>query len=176
MNLALDANIIIESHVFGVWGILASKHQIIVTDTVLAEVDHFYDEATGDRKQIDKSADVIPLVNIINPIQADLVTMTALFDDVFLESIDPGEREIIALAHANKLPEDTFICSADGPAIEALACIDKKDMGISFEAALQTAGLTKNLTYSAGVYKETDYQKRMEHGALARIQGTYFRR
>jgi hypothetical protein len=175
MNLTLDANIIIESHVFGVWDTLANKHQIIVTDTVLAEVDHFRDPETGIRKQINKPGEVIPYGNIINPDQGDLIALTGLFNDVFLERMHPAEREILALAYANKLPTGTYICSADGPAIEALACIDKKDMGISFEAALQTAGLTKNLTYSAGVYKEIDYKKWMERGALVRIQGTYFR-
>ena len=176
MSLALDANIIIELHVFGVWGVLTGKHQIIVTDTVLAEVDHFHDPATGDRSQINKRTDVIPCVNINNPDPVDLVAITGLFNDVFLESMHPGEREIIALAYANKLPDDCNICSADGPAIEALALMDKKDMGISFEAVLQTAGLTKNLSYSAGVYKEADYKKAMERGAVARIQGMHFRR
>jgi len=176
MNLALDANIIIELHVLGVWEILAGKHQIIVTDTVLAEVDHFREPATGDRSQINKPADVIPCVNINNPDPVDLVAITGLFNDVFLERMHPGEREIIALAYANKLPEDCNICSADVPAIEALALIDKKHMGISFEVVLQSAGTTKNLSYSAGAYTEADYNKAMERGAVARIQGTHFRR
>lgn len=175
MNLALDANIIIESYVFGVWGVLAGKNQIIVTDTVLAEVDHFRDPATGDRSQINKPRDVIPCVNIINPDAVDLVAITALFNDVFLERMHPAEREIIALAYANKLPEDCNICSADGPAIEALALVDKRDMGISFEGVLRTTGLAKNLSYSAGIYTEADYYKAMERGAVARIQGTHFR-
>lgn len=175
MNLALDANIIIESYVFGVWGVLARKHQIIVTETVLAEVDHFHDPATGDRNQINKPSDIIPYVTINNPEPVDLAAITALFNDVFLEKMHPAEREIIALAHADKLPEDCRICSADAPAIEGLALIDKKEMGISFEVVLQTAGITKNLGCSAGCYTEIDYVKAMERGAVAKIQRTYFR-
>lgn len=105
-----------------------------------------------------------------------MVTITGLFNDVFLESMHPGEREIIALAYANKLPEDCNICSADVPAIKALALIDKKHMGISFEVVLKSAGLTKNLSYSAGAYTEADYKKAIERGAIAKIQGIHFRR
>jgi len=176
MKLVFDTNIIIESHVFDVWSQLKVRAGIIVTDGVLDEVSHFCPPGSLEREIIDKSSSVLPFVKVENPTPEDLMGIVNLFNDPFLNRMDPGEREIVALAYAGKFAEDCKICTADVPAIEALALVDRKEMGISFEEVLGCLGLRKNLRRSLGAYTKTDFEKALESGAIAKIQETHFRR
>jgi len=176
MRLALDASIVIESFLLSVWLPIRTGNEIILPETAFDEISFYRDQYTEDRVVIDKEKEVNPFVTIVTASPEDLAVITRLFNDVFLKRLDPGERELIALSYSGNLPEDCKICFSDIPAIEAIALIDKKEMGISYEELLRSIGSNRDLSSSAGAYTIPAFDAAIERGAIARIQGTYFRR
>ena len=82
--------------------------------------------------------------------------------------MDPGEREIIALLYGSKYDEDYLFCTADAPAVRALALIGRSDGGISFEEVLQRIGYTKKIEehFSKGYF-----DKWLKEGSTDMVQG-----
>ena len=74
----------------------------------------------------------------------ELTELCDVFAPWFLDTLDPGEIEALALLRANKPTGATF-CTSDAPAIKALAMINMSHLGISLETMLAKIGLTKNL-------------------------------
>lgn len=130
----LDANAIIEAHARDVWASLLQRVTLVIPSIVLQESQFYIDPTTGQEVRIDLTE---ALQNgAIREVSATLEQLSrfyARFDRVFVQRMDPGEAEAIALLLDGALPEHQF-CTGDGPAIRALSLLDMPDAGISLEA------------------------------------------
>lgn len=140
----LDANVVIEAHNLGVWSSLKSHYQLILPTTVSRREVLFY-LVSGHRIAIKledeiRSGEVLELEATADELQE----LYRVFESWFLDTLDPGEIEALALLQANKAQAASF-CTSDAPAIKALAMIGMSHLGISFEILLSKIGLTKNL-------------------------------
>jgi hypothetical protein len=152
--LLLDANVVIESHKLGVWTRLKTDYQLFLPATVSRQEVLFYfsksirttirirDQiATGEIMELEATAD-------------EITALCDVFAPWFLDTLDPGEIEALALLLANKATGASF-CTSDAPAIRALAMLHMSDSGISLEMALSKVGLTKKLDvqFTEGFFK-----------------------
>ncbi|TET81221.1 hypothetical protein E3J38_04275 [candidate division TA06 bacterium] len=98
---------------------------------------------------------------------AEIAELLANFDSVFQQTIDSGEAEALACLIARP-DEDLGFCTADGPAIKALAMIGMASRGLSFEAALKVSGLSRLLPRH---FTDVFFQDNLGAGRQNRITG-----
>ncbi len=163
----VDACIVIEAHELGLWGVLMSCLKLAIPSIIIRESEHFIG-ADGWPTEIDvpgyvRAGNVIEMEAAL----ADLADLYNYFDPFFGQSIDEGEAEALALIKAGKAP-DAFFCTADGPAIQALAMLGHGEVGVSFERLAAESGCTlpkqarKNL-------REEFFAKHLKEGRKRRI-------
>lgn len=97
----------------------------------------------------------------------EIASVYAIFASWFLETLDAGETEALALLKANKAPEAYFRTS-DAPAIRALAMMRMSERGISMEMLLAQVGLQKNLERQ---YTEDFFRTNIRQGQIDLITG-----
>ncbi|HLY30727.1 MAG TPA: hypothetical protein VKQ36_06840 [Ktedonobacterales bacterium] len=169
LYVLLDVNIIIQAHVCGVWEQIVSRVTLVMPSIVVGEATHYTDPESGVRMEIhldDHIANGSLIEVAATPDQ--LTSLRARFDRLFLERMDAGEAEALALLLAGELPDHRF-CTGDGPAIKALALLDMADTGLSFEALLRDVGLQRGKIPLQ--YTEKFFQDFLARGAQDRIQG-----
>ena len=166
----LDANVVIEAHRVAVWRNLLDQCQIMVPSTVVRDEALFYScETDGIHEDI-----YLPkLVHDGRIIQLtataeDLVNLYGTFDRVFVEGIDPGEAEALALLKSGKAPE-AYFCTGDAPAIRALAMLGMSERGISMEMLLRKLGLQRRLQHFG--FTEEFFQENLKRGSINRVTG-----
>lgn len=164
----LDANIIIETYELDLWSSLTAQIEIIVPSSVVVETKYFKTQEGG----IPQAIDLRTLVGqgTIREVAAsaeELGTIYQIFDRVFVEGLDPGEAEGLALLHAGKAPGAHF-CTGDVPAIKALAMIGLSHLGVSLETVLGSLGLNKKLMVQ---YTEAFFEEHIKRGQKNRITG-----
>lgn len=71
-------------------------------------------------------------------------TCNTLVKPTFFPSIDPGEREALALLK-NPNFKDYHFCTADALPIRLLSVLDLADRGVSLEKLLENVGVKKKL-------------------------------
>jgi len=128
----LDANVIIEAFRRNVWKSLSDKYQLFVPCTVLEE-EVFYFQS----KQGKEGISLTPAIEAgklkeLSALDAELQAFHSLLHPHFHLSIDPGEKEALALL-LSKRCKDHLFCTADGKAIQALAILSRSEQGLSFE-------------------------------------------
>jgi hypothetical protein len=157
----LDANVVIVSHELGIWEQLKTGYRITLPAIVRRdEVLYYYRE--GHITAIDleiqiSNKEIDELEASGNEIQ-DLLN---IFEPWFVETLDPGETEALALLNSRDLKNVVF-CSSDAPAIKALAMIKKSSQGISYETMLTQIGLNKTLKKQ---YTENFFKDHTKQGA-----------
>jgi hypothetical protein len=142
--IILDANVIIVAHRLGFWKKLVSHYKIHIPSTIIRESKYFED-TYGQRISINLSAE-IESKSIIE-IEANISDMHSLYKNFksnFIESIDDGEKEALAILYSNHDTEFLF-CTGDMRAICALAIMDLSGKGISLEKVLIQAGINKEI-------------------------------
>jgi len=165
----LDANIVIESHKIGVWKKLIESVEIVVSSIVAYKESHFYSEKEGgipapiNLKQLIQNGKI----KEISATPEEITDLINYFDKVFIFGMDDGEIESLSLIKSGKL-KDTYFCSSDGPAIQALAMIGHSNAGISMEALLKETGLQKGLEHQFG---DTFFKKHITKGSENYTQG-----
>ncbi len=90
-----------------------------------------------------------------------------VFAPWFIQTLDPGETEALALLGANRAPDACF-CTSDVPAIKALAMLGLSHQGISMEMLMRKVGLTKSLRKQ---FLEEFFKTNIRLGQTARITG-----
>jgi hypothetical protein len=130
--ILLDANVIIELHKLGIWSQILVQCKVFTTDCI-AHNESLYYPVNNTRVpiELDEFTDNGSLT-IIEATADDIGALESIFSDDFLESIHDGEKEALALIAAGK-HQDSIFCTADGPAIKALAMLNKGQNGISLE-------------------------------------------
>jgi len=169
----LDANIIIQAHVSGVWSSLMEKITLVAPSIVLQEATHYIDPGTEMRMEIHLDKWVTD--GSLRKVEASAEQISAhlmRFDPVFVQRMDRGEAEALALLAAGALSDHRF-CTADGPAIQALCLLDIPDAGISFESLLRDTGLYRKLPPKCS---EAFFREHLTIGAQKRITGEGLRR
>lgn len=109
----LDANVVINAHEEKYWNVLVAGHKIYLPATVLRdEVQYFMDK---DGKKIIDLSDLISKGSIIEleaTAEEDALLQSCI-QPSFLPSLDPGEREALALLKGLRCKNYLF-CTADG--------------------------------------------------------------
>ena len=134
-----DANIIIELHNLGIWNQFTRQCQVATTAYIIKQEAIYFKSVHG-HTGIDLSKYLAE--GSVIELSADAMDLAAIYDkfeSTFLETIDYGEIEAIALINANKTG-DALFCSGDGLAYQALAMIGKASLGISLERVFEKAG------------------------------------
>jgi hypothetical protein len=165
----LDASIVIEAYVLGVWEILVQQIQIIVPSIVSNDEALFY------QKEIGRIPDEINLPKLIQSgkIQefsadaSDFAALDEVFDRVFIENIHSGEREALSLLFSGRTG-DTVFCTSDSAPIRAMAILNLAEKAISFEKVLIQIGQTKKLPKQ---FTEEWFQKQLALGKQNLITG-----
>jgi hypothetical protein len=96
-----------------------------------------------------------------------IANLESMFDKIFIERIDRGEREAIAALFSGNFPNH-FFCTGDKSAIQALAMLDISDMGVSLEKLLKESGLGRSLPRR---YSEEFFKEHIVIGVSNRITG-----
>ena len=164
----LDANIIIEAHALGIWQGLIKKVDISVPSTIARKEAKFFFSKKENRIVIDLSSDVKQgLITELSASAEEIKRMLSKFTQDFVDSIDAGEAEAIALLLSNRAKDHVF-CTGDRMTIQALSMLDMKDRGISMERLLRSIGITGKLKRH---YTEEFFKDALEKGSMSMIQG-----
>lgn len=142
----LDANIIIEAYVLGIWAKLLNRTKIIVPSIVALDEALFYSREKGG---IPKPIDLPRLVDRgkieqVTAAQSEMMAIHTHFDRVFIEGLHEGELEALALVKEDRV-RGALLCTGDAVAIQALAMIGHSESGISMARMLLSMGLQRNL-------------------------------
>jgi hypothetical protein len=163
LYILADANIIIEIHRLGIWKQFTRQCRIATTEYIVQNEALFFRSKFGNveidvHEYIDSGA-VITLSATAN----ELAAIYDKFEAAFLEPVDSGELEALSLIIANKI-SDALFCTADGPAIEALAMIGKSSVGISLEKVFEKTGFSNSSGKLRHEYQEMFFQKHLGIG------------
>ena len=159
----LDANVIIELHKLGIWSQILVQCQVFTTTFIVNDESKFY-SAGSNRISIDLQGCVDNgSLTIIDASLEDLEMFKEIFSDDFFDSMHDGEKEVLALIATDKHEQCKF-CTADGPAIKALAMMNKKQFGISLEGLLKQNGFIKHVEKTPLWCRERWYSLRITEG------------
>jgi len=163
----LDANIIIETHNLGVWGVLVDTLELVVSSIVAREEALFY--VNGELPQAINLERLISEGKIaeIQATAEQIYSMIGYFDRNFIEGLHEGETEALALVKANSVGEALY-CTGDAIAIQALAMLGHSETGISLESLLKQFGLQKQLDKQ---FTAKFFRTNIEFGRENRITG-----
>ncbi len=140
----LDANVIINAHLLEYWKILTSRYKIFVPATVLYE-EVFYFEGYQGKEPIKLMASLKQgLIHELAASLEDDLHLQSLVKPSFFPSIDPGEREALALLK-NPAFKDYYFCTADALPVKLLSVLGLSEQGVSVEKLLEKAGAKKKL-------------------------------
>ena len=165
----VDANIVIKTYELGIWLEIISCCEIIVPSIVVHREALFYSEK---KQSIPKDIDLMKLVEKgsikeVTATKDELEDLYRMFDRVFVEQIDDGEAEALALLKAGKTPQALF-CTGDAPAIKALAMLRLGEAGISLETLLMKLGLQKSLNVQ---FTQSFFEEHLKRGSKNLITG-----
>ena len=169
MFLLLDACVIIDAHLFGVWSNLIKAARIVVPSIVIHDEAQFFEEEEG---QVPSEINLTKLVTagIIQEATAtagEISEVLAYFDSGIQEGLDPGEVEALAILLRESTEEMSF-CTADRRAVEAVAMLGLSEQGISMESMLDQAGLHKDLPRRCS---EQRFRQHLSDGTTLRLHG-----
>jgi hypothetical protein len=167
--ILLDANVIISLHQLGLWSQIINQCQVFSTSCIVFDESKFYSTKNGDQISIDLKQSIDEgKLTVLDADLSDLELIKTIFTDEFLLSLHEGELEALALIAADK-HNDCRFCTADGPAIMALAMIGKQQYGISLEELLTQNGLTRQITALPNYCTNRWFNLRITEGNFKRI-------
>jgi hypothetical protein len=170
----LDAMIVIEAHRVGIWHDLISKVQVVLPATVVRDEAFYFETKAGRKAHAIDLGGSIESGRITQEAATleELQELYAIFDDLTLQGLHPGELEALALLQAEKLG-DALLCTSDAAAIRALALMGHHESGISLESMLQRLGLQQLLESQ---YTEEYFRSNVRKGQQDRITRTGLRK
>ena len=164
----LDACIIIEAHLLGVWESLVDQVEILVSSIVAHDEALFYVKgeliAALDLKTFITKGKIQEVAATVR----EMASLMDIFDRSFTDVLHDGEIEALALILQQKVGEARY-CSCDGAALKALAMIGQAEKGISMEALLLSIGRSKQVKRQ---FSERFFQEKIGEGQRNRITGT----
>jgi hypothetical protein len=166
--------IVIEAHRLGIWHDLMSKVQVVLPATVVRDEAFYFETKAGRKPHAIDLGESIKTGRITQEAAAleELQELFAIFDNLTLGGLHPGELEALALLRAEKLG-DALFCTSDAAAIRALALMGHHESGISLERMLQRLGLQTSLESQ---YTEDYFRHNLTKGKQDRITRTGLRK
>ncbi|MCH7922405.1 MAG: hypothetical protein IH975_05155 [Nitrospinae bacterium] len=158
----LDANIVIQAYRLGIWKDLIERVEVWVPSIIIRDEALFYTERIGgvpDEINLQQLVDD-GKIKEISATHAELVSLYAVFDSVFIETIHEGENEALAFL-LKGAEEELYSCTADARAIQAVAMIEMSHKGISMEFLLRSIGLQQTLEVQ---YTEDFFRRNLDIG------------
>ena len=160
----LDADVIIDLHIFHIWNQIIDKNKIYISSIILRQEVYFYENYNGVRHNIELSKDVGAKFLEISVSAEELKKFTQQFDRVFEEELHAGEKEALKILQDNN---EILFCTSDKTAIKAIALLGIREQGISFEKLLKSSGITKKTEFK---HTEKYFKKYLDEGSIMRIQ------
>jgi hypothetical protein len=164
----LDANIVIEAHTLEIWAELKDRYELILPSVVIIDEARYFKSTKRGSKSIRLGEQIAKgEVQQLTATIEEYGELYKIFASWFLQALDPGETEALALLRANRTP-GAFFCTSDAPAIKALAMLGLSQRGISMEMLMSKVGLAKRLETQ---FTEDFFTRNIRHGQTARITG-----
>jgi len=165
----LDANIIIETYELGIWDKLTEKVEIIVSSIVAHKESLFYSRSENCVPEAINLKELIKAGKIkeLSATRKEMSAFLKKFDSVFVSGLHDGEIESLLLILHRDL-ENTFFCSSDAIAIQALAMIGHSNSGVSMETLLKKTGLQIRLRRH---FKEKYFKEQIKKGVASLLTG-----
>jgi hypothetical protein len=168
-RVLVDAMIIIDLHMLGLWpSFVASKGRIVVSSIVAGEALYYRETAGGVKKEIRVGDDAS--TNLVEILEADLQSIAevaARFANWFVDNLHPGEIELLALLAEAPADELSF-CSSDGAAISAAAMLGFSERCVCLETLLKLKGLGRQVESK---HTESFMEHHLRQGRERRITG-----
>jgi hypothetical protein len=169
--LLLDADVVIEAHKLGVWEALKKAFGIAVPATIVREARYF--KSSKGRQGINLQKDIdAGEITCIDATASEILSTFENFDPLFMQGIDDGEKEGIAIIRCEKSPGCVF-CTGDTNAVEAIGMLAIDHRSISFETVLKLAKVTVARVRPSMTVKAHD--DHVQKGKIRRITGEYFK-
>ena len=160
--IILDANVIIECFKLGIWKALTDKYKVHITSIVLHSEVYFFEDAEGNRVDINLESDISNKVILqLEATPEQIVALKDLVNPNFLDRIDDGEAEAIALLKTGDFDEFRY-CTGDTRAIMALSSLGIGSLGVSLEELLDPLGHAKKVANSS--YTKEAFKKKSAEG------------
>lgn len=136
----LDANVIIEAHRLKIWNHLVAQFDIFIPSFILDNEVKYFTSSKGQTVVIDLATDEKNgKVKRDTALPSDFQKLYANFKPLFVDGLDPGEKEALALLYSGRY-EDFRFCTGDGAAIRALSILSLQFQGVSFETLMNESG------------------------------------
>jgi hypothetical protein len=169
--LLLDADVVIEAHKIGAWQALKQAFSIAVPATIVREARYFKSSRGSHGINLQAQIDAGE-ITCIDATATEILTAFENFDSIFVQGIDDGEKEGIAIVHSGKSPDCVF-CTGDTNAVEAVGMLAIEHRSVSFEAILKLAKFTVQRVRPSMTIKAHD--DHVQRGKTRRITGEYFK-
>jgi len=127
----LDACTVIDLHQLGLWNLVASRYEVLVTETVAAEADYFVENGITFPINLGASAAVVSIG------AGAVARLRARFRPFYREMIHDGEAESLALLQERP---DAVICSSDAIVFKALGALNDGDKCVSLQSLMKQIG------------------------------------
>jgi len=138
--LLLDTGIIIKLHELGIWQRFTEECSVTLTSTVAYDEALYYEDKQRQHRRIDLQAGIDSGKIKCMDVSFDCVAnFKKQFDPSYLERLDAGEAEALALVSVSE--EKWVLSSADAIAFRVLGQFGRDHQGISLEEILQRIGL-----------------------------------
>jgi hypothetical protein len=169
--LLLDADVVIEAHKLGAWDALRNAFSIAVPATIVREARYFTSSEGRQGINLQREIDAGE-ITCIDATGDEIQATFENFAPVFMQGIDDGEKEGIAIIRFEKA-EDCVFCTGDTNAVEAIGMLAIDSRSVSFESVLQMAKVTVPRVRPSMTIKAHDDHVRK--GKTRRITGEYFK-
>lgn len=168
-----DADVIIELHSLGIWDQFTIQCKVVTTDYIQQNEAKYFKSNRGNfTVAIDLSSYIQNgQISTLSANASDLVPIYETFNTLFLDTLDQGEIEAIALIIAGK-NQNAILCSGDGPAIQAMAMIGKSAAVISLQKVLEKTGFTRSVRSLQHNFLEDNFEKHKSQGSQKLITGS----
>ena len=165
--LLLDADACICAHQCGGWVLLQKHYEVVVAETVVAEVTYYLD-VDGQRRLLGLSAEVE--AGVIQPCSvtpAEQAALLAQLHPSLRAKLDPGETEALAYLSRHGTA-DLSLVTGDGAAIAAAHALGFSGQLLSLESAYQCIGHTKRLRVDM---TERKFREQLARASILIAQG-----
>ncbi len=168
--LLLDANVIIDAHIHGIWESLKQVYEIAVP-SIIANEARFFVSSTGSAGIDLKAQAGRGEIAVIEGTLSDINDAFAGINPAFMAGIHSGEQEAISLICCGKCEGYSF-CTGDTNAIEAMGYLKLGDRSVSFENVVSGLKLKKKLMFDPSL-TERAHADHLKAGDNLRVSGVY---
>jgi hypothetical protein len=165
--LLLDADACICAHQCDGWVLLREHYDVVVGETVVAEVTYYLD-ADGQRRLLGLAAEAeAGGIQLCSATPAEQAELLARLHSGLRARLHPGETEALAyLVH--QAPADLALITGDGAAITAAHALGRSEQLLSLEDVYRRIGHAKRLRSDM---TEQKFQEQLRRASILVAEG-----